>query len=150
MKMKENELLPVNAHLPCPAGDGISREVPGSKIGSLVLHDKELVKTLRPIVQVFLITITIGFDAVIAPLQTLFQPTPETRQTDLIMSEENKTHIVDAVLSQTIEFQRELMFNDRDRVVAYFLVQRLRIREEKEVGIEVGDAIGGGNLAQNI
>lgn len=104
-------------------------------------EDADAGELFRPVIEVFLIGKTIGFDEVVAPLVAPFPPPFEAREPIGVPAKGKKSYVVDAVAFTFVEMGGEAMADDQDRPVPHFRENRLRVGKEVEIGVEVGDLV---------
>ena len=105
-----------------------------------MLEDVDALEALRPVVEILLVAELAVLEPVVAPLDAAVVPPVQRLEPALVAPERQELDVVDAAgRSWCAPLRRVAVREISTDVVAHLVEQRLRVGEEHQVGVEVGD-----------
>jgi hypothetical protein len=139
MEMIKNKGLSIHPYTAIAPPDLVVGQIPRCEISPFVAQDNETFVKSRPIVEILLIRIPIVFRSSCAPLDALLPPSLKTEKSLSAAAETEPSHIVNSVDFKVTQILGKTVTDDGYRRIPDLFVDRRRIREKKQIRVQIGD-----------
>src|SRR5438128_2035852 len=134
--MEKNQIITVDRGNAILNFDFVIHPVPRGKIRSPVLQNDHVLKTLSPVIQIFLIRKAPRLNPVITPLETAFAPPPQSLASISIIPERQKPDIVSAeFFFLPMRTLRKAMRNNQNRLLSHLFIDWSRVTVKEKIRI---------------
>src|SRR5437016_3719707 len=118
MKMVENQRIVIDQDPPIFFRQSVAGQVPRRQIRAFMLQNTHTGETLRPIVEILLIGVTVRLQAIETPIDALSPPGCEALPRDRVVAETQPADVESAVFLEMTKRGRKPMFDDENRIAA--------------------------------